>query len=74
MTKNMGSTDRMIRIVVAVAIAALYFTGTIGGTLAVVLAIVAGAFFVTSLIGWCPSYLPFGLSTRKASGGPPSAA
>ena len=74
MTKNMGSTDRVIRLLIAVAIAVLYFTGTISGTLAIVLGIIAVAFFVTSLLGWCPSYLPFGLSTRKPSGGPPSAA
>ena len=74
MMKNMGSTDRVIRVLVAVVIAVPYFTGTISGTLAIVLGIVAVAFFVTSLIGWCPSYLPFGLSTRKPEGGPPSAA
>lgn len=67
MTKNMGTTDRVIRTLVAVAIAVLYFTGTIGGTLAIVLGIVAVAFLVTSLVGWCPSYLPFGLSTRKSA-------
>ena len=69
MTKNMGTTDRVIRTLVAVAIAVLYFTGTIGGTLAIVLGIVAVVFLVTSLVGWCPSYLPFGLSTRKSAPG-----
>lgn len=67
MTKNMGTTDRVIRTLVAIAIAVLYFTGTISGTLAILLGIVAVAFLVTSLIGWCPSYLPFGLSTRKTA-------
>ena len=67
MAKNMGTTDRVIRTLVAIAIAVLYFTGTISGTLAILLGIVAVAFLVTSLIGWCPSYLPFGLSTRKAA-------
>jgi len=70
MTKNMGTADRVVRLLVVAAIIVLYFTGTISGTLAIVLGIVAVAFFVTSLIGWCPSYLPFGLSTRKPSGGP----
>lgn len=69
MTKNMGTADRVIRTLIAVAIAVLYFTGTIGGTLAIVLGIVAVAFLVTSLVGWCPSYLPFGLSTRKTAPG-----
>jgi len=67
MTKNMGTADRVIRTLIAVAIAVLYFTGTISGTLAILLGIVAVAFLVTSLVGWCPSYLPFGLSTRKTA-------
>ncbi|HJS41911.1 MAG TPA: DUF2892 domain-containing protein [Gemmatimonadales bacterium] len=67
MAKNMGTTDRVIRTLVAIAIAVLYFTGTISGPLAILLGIVAVAFLVTSLIGWCPSYLPFGLSTRKTA-------
>jgi hypothetical protein len=66
-TKNMGTADRVIRTLIAVAIAVLYFTGTISGTLAIVLGIVAVAFLVTSLAGWCPSYLPFRLSTRKTA-------
>ncbi|HZH42338.1 MAG TPA: DUF2892 domain-containing protein [Gemmatimonadales bacterium] len=74
MTKNMGTVDRTIRILVALAIAVLYFTHKISGTLAIVLEIVAIAFIVTSLIGWCPSYVPFGLSTRKPPSGPSSAA
>ena len=74
MTKNMGTADRTIRILIALAIAVLYFTHKISGTLAIVLEIVAIAFVVTSLIGWCPSYVPFGLSTRKPPTGPSSAA
>lgn len=73
MTKNMGTADRVIRTLIAVAVAVLYFTGKISGTLAIVLGIVAIAFLVTSLVGWCPSYLPFGLSTRKPPAGPSSA-
>lgn len=70
MTKNMGTADRVVRTLIALAIAVLYFTGKISGTLAIVLGIVAIAFVLTSLVGWCPSYLPFGLSTRKPSSGP----
>ena len=69
MTRNMGSTDRAIRIFIVIVIGVLYFTGKIGGTLAIVSGIVAIAFLVTSLIGWCPGYVPFGLSTQKPSGG-----
>lgn len=74
MTKNMGTADRGIRTLLAVAVAALYFTGRISGTLAIVLGIVAIAFLASSLVGWCPSYVPFGLSTRKPPPGPSSTA
>ena len=65
MKKNMGTLDRIVRTTVVVIIAVLYFTGQISGTLAIVLGIVAIAFLLTSIIGWCPAYLPFGISTRK---------
>ena len=67
MKKNMGTIDRVIRTVIAVVIAVLYFTGQISGTVAIVLGIVAVAFLLTSLVGWCPIYKPFGISTRKES-------
>jgi len=62
----MGGVDKIIRLVVVAIIAALYFTGQITGTAAIILGIIAVAFLVTSLIGWCPSYVPFGISTRKS--------
>jgi len=65
MKKNMGNADRVIRLAAAVAIGALYGLGYLSGTVAIVLGVVAVAFFATSLIGWCPMYLPFGLSTCK---------
>ncbi|MBU1223723.1 MAG: DUF2892 domain-containing protein [Gammaproteobacteria bacterium] len=65
MKQNMGVTDKIIRLVVVAIIAALYFTGQITGTAAIILGIIAVAFLVTSLIGWCPSYVPFGISTKK---------
>ncbi len=65
MKQNMGQADRIIRLAVVAIIAVLYFAGQITGTAAIVLGIIAVAFLVTSLIGWCPSYVPFGISTRK---------
>ena len=70
MNKNMGTADRAVRIVIALVIACLYLLHQISGTLALILMIVATAFIVTSFIGWCPSYLPFGISTRKGPSGP----
>jgi len=63
MKTNMGTADRVIRLLLVAAIAGLYFTGAISGTLAIVGLILAGVFVVTSLIGFCPLYAPFGLST-----------
>ena len=65
MTLNMGAGDRVIRALVAIGIAALYVNGRINGTTALVLGIVAIVFLVTSSIGVCPAYLPFGISSRK---------
>lgn len=63
--KNMGNADRIIRLIVAVIIAVLYFTGNISGTLGIVLGVIAVAFVLTSAIGWCPLYVPLGIRTCK---------
>lgn len=63
MKKNMGTADRVIRILLAIVIAVLYFTGTVTGTWGIVLLILGAAFLITSLVSFCPLYLPFGLST-----------
>jgi hypothetical protein len=67
MKKNMGTIDRLIRAIIALGIAALYFNGLISGTIAIVLGIVAVAFLLTSLVGWCWLYTLLGLSTREES-------
>ncbi len=63
MTKNMGTIDRVVRVAVAALIAALYFTGQITGTVAIVLGVLAAVFVLTSVISFCPLYSPLGLST-----------
>ncbi|HMN90950.1 MAG TPA: DUF2892 domain-containing protein [Saprospiraceae bacterium] len=63
MKKNMGSMDRLIRTIIAVAIAVLFFTNVISGTLGVVLLALAGIFLLTSLVSFCPLYTLVGLST-----------
>lgn len=60
----MGSIDKTVRVIVAVALVALYYTGVIEGTLGIVLIALATIFVVTSMISFCPLYWPFGLSTR----------
>ena len=63
----MGSTDRIVRIILAVIMAALYFTNVVTGTFGIILLILAIVFLVTSLFSLCPLYLPFGLSTKKGN-------
>ena len=67
MRTNMGTLDRGIRILIALIIAGLYFTGIISGYIALILIVFAGIFILTSLISFCPLYLPFNLSTKKKS-------
>lgn len=64
MKANMGSTDKVIRILAAILIGVLYFMQLISGTTATILLILAGIFIITSFISFCPLYLPFGLSTK----------
>lgn len=67
MKKNMGTADRIIRILIAALIAVLFFTNVITGTLGIILLVLAGIFLITSFISFCPLYYPFGLRTRPAA-------
>ena len=63
MKKNMGTIDRIIRILLAIVVIILYMTGSITGVAAIILGLLAFVFIVTSLIGFCPLYWPFKIST-----------
>ncbi len=65
MKKNMGNTDRIIRVIAAIVFAVLYFTGTVAGTLGLVLVVLGAVFLATSFISFCPLYTLFGISTCK---------
>jgi Protein of unknown function (DUF2892) len=65
MKMNMGNTDRIIRVIIAVILAGLYFSGSVTGTLGIVLIVFSVILVATSLIGSCPLYLPFGISTLR---------
>jgi len=66
MKKNMGTADKVIRLMVVAIIVILYLAGQLTGTLAIILGVVAVAFLLTSLVGWCPTYVLLGgISTRK---------
>jgi len=64
MPKNMGRVDRVVRIVAAIVVVALFVAGQISGTAAIVLGLLAVIFVATSVIGTCPLYLPFKFDTR----------
>jgi len=68
MTQNIGTTDKIVRIGLAALIAILYFTDKISGTTAIILGVLAIVFVLTSFIGFCPLYAPFGFSTKKRTG------
>ena len=65
MKKNMGTIDKVVRILVAIVVVGLYFGNIISGTVAIILLILASVFILTSFISFCPLYYPFGISTRK---------
>ncbi len=64
--KNMGSTDRILRVVVALVFAYLYFSGTVAGTFGIILLVLGVVFLLTSFVSFCPLYLPFKIKTNKS--------
>lgn len=67
MKKNMGPSDRYLRVLIAGVMVVLYLVDVVGGTLAAVLLSLSGVLVLTAWVGICPLYLPFGLSScRKA--------
>lgn len=66
MKKNMGNIDKVIRVILAITFGVLYFTGTVTGTLGLVLVILGGVFLLTSMVGFCPLYAIVGLNTCPA--------
>ena len=63
MKKNMGNADKIIRLIVAVVIAIMFYMNIISGTLGIVLLFLALIFMITSFISFCPLYVLFGFKT-----------
>ncbi len=61
---NMGNTDRIVRVVLALVFAGLYFTNMVPGLLGIILLVLGVVFLLTSFISFCPLYLPFKISTK----------
>lgn len=66
MKKNIGNTDKIIRILVAMVVAVLFFMDIITGTAGIVLLILGGILLVTGLTGFCGIYTLFGINTCKS--------
>ena len=67
MNRNMSNLDRIIRFVLAAVFAYLYFGGIVTGTLGIILLVAGAIFLLTSLVGFCPLYALFKLSTYRAT-------
>ncbi len=65
MKRNMSNIDRIIRVIVAAVFALLYFGNIVTGTLGIILVVLGAIFLLTSLISFCPLYVPFKISTFK---------
>lgn len=65
MKLNMGSVDRVLRLLLTLVVVILLIAGVLKGAFAIILGIIAVIFFITSVIGFCPLYVILGLSTKK---------
>lgn len=65
MKKNMGTADRIIRVIIAAIVVLLYFTNVLSGVPGIVLLILSGVFVFTSLFSYCPLYAPLGFRTNR---------
>ncbi len=65
MKKNMGSTDRFIRIFIAVALLTTFYTDTVTGVLGYIMLAVAAILILTTFVSFCPLYTLFGVNTCK---------
>lgn len=63
MKNNMGSVDRVIRLIISAIMVTLYFTNVVSGTVGIILLVISGVFTLTSIVSFCPLYAVFGIST-----------
>jgi len=63
MKKNVGKTDKMIRVILALLLAVLVITGVVEGTLSIVLVVAAAILLFTSFMSFCGLYTLLGIST-----------
>jgi len=63
MKKNMGNLDRIVRVILSIVFAVLFFTGTVSGAMGMLLLVAGGVFLATSVISFCPLYTLLGINT-----------
>ncbi|MBS1773255.1 MAG: DUF2892 domain-containing protein [Bacteroidetes bacterium] len=63
MKQNMGTTDKIVRIVLAIILGLLYFNDVVIGVAGIALMVLAVVFLATSLVGFCPLYTLVGVNT-----------
>ncbi|MBX2922342.1 MAG: DUF2892 domain-containing protein [Chitinophagaceae bacterium] len=63
MKKNMGTADRIIRLLLAIVLVYLYVTKVVTGTIGIVLLVAGIVLAVTALINFCPLYRLLGVNT-----------
>ena len=66
MKRNMSNADRIVRVLIAALFAYLYFGGVVTGALGVILVVLGAVFLLTSIVAFCPLYVPFKISTFKS--------
>lgn len=54
MKANMGSADKVIKVILAIVFGVLYFTAAVTGTAGIVLLVLGGVFLFTSFTSYCP--------------------
>lgn len=67
MTKNIGTTDKILRLSAAGVCVVAIATGTVSGILALILGIAAVALTGTALFSFCGLYSILGITTCKTS-------
>lgn len=69
MKKNMGNADRLIRVALAALITTLFVTKFLSGTFGIILFVLAGIFLIAGMVGYCPLFAAFGITSaiRKSN-------
>jgi hypothetical protein len=65
MKTNESMADRIIRVLVGLALLGLYFGNVVTGTLGIVLVVLGAIALLTGLVGFCPLYMLLKINTNK---------